>query len=219
MSTGVEVLGPRERRVVVGKVGLALSGGGFRASFYHLGVFARLAELDVLRHIDVLSCVSGGSIVGACYWLALRKRFLEPRPLEHNDYIEIVKELIKHFEMAVATNLRGQAQPSIPRAVWRFATGEKGAIDPEDAASAMEEHFYRPLMPSEDPLYMHKLRFTPADRDGAGERNSPSCLWLVPRPLQPWHTIGRLVHGPRRFPHPGWCARQSRVGGSARSEL
>ena len=29
-----------------GKVGLALSGGGFRASLFHLGVLARLAELD-----------------------------------------------------------------------------------------------------------------------------------------------------------------------------
>jgi predicted patatin/cPLA2 family phospholipase len=57
------------RSAIVGRVGLALSGGGFRASFYHLGVLARLAELDTLRHIEVLSCVSGGSIVGACYWL------------------------------------------------------------------------------------------------------------------------------------------------------
>ena len=62
------------RSALIGKVGLALSGGGFRASFYHLGVLARLAELDVLRHVDVLSCVSGGSIVGACYWLMLRAR-------------------------------------------------------------------------------------------------------------------------------------------------
>ena len=64
---------------MVGKVGLALSGGGFRASFYHLGVLAQLAELDVLRHVEVLSCVSGGSIVGACYWLALRNRLMDRR--------------------------------------------------------------------------------------------------------------------------------------------
>lgn len=38
-----------------GRVGLALSGGGFLASFYHLGVLARLAELDVLRRVEVLS--------------------------------------------------------------------------------------------------------------------------------------------------------------------
>lgn len=49
----------------IGKVGLALSGGGFRAALFHIGVLARLAELDVLRHVEVLSCVSGGSILGA----------------------------------------------------------------------------------------------------------------------------------------------------------
>ena len=30
---------------------------------------ATLAERDVLRDVEVLSCVSGGSIAGACYWL------------------------------------------------------------------------------------------------------------------------------------------------------
>src|SRR5262249_13447208 len=57
----------------VGKIGLALSGGGFRASLFHIGVLARLAELDVLRGVEVLSCVSGGSIIGAHYYLEVRK--------------------------------------------------------------------------------------------------------------------------------------------------
>ena len=48
------------RTLFQGKVGLALSGGGFRASLYHIGVLAKLAELDLLRHVEVLSCVSGG---------------------------------------------------------------------------------------------------------------------------------------------------------------
>jgi predicted acylesterase/phospholipase RssA len=56
-----------------GKLGLALSGGGFRASLYHIGVLARMAELDLLRHVEVISCVSGGSIVGAHYYLLLRR--------------------------------------------------------------------------------------------------------------------------------------------------
>src|SRR6267142_2390044 len=51
--------------VVAGKMGLALSGGGFRASLFHIGVLAKLAELDLLRHVECLSCVSGGSIIGA----------------------------------------------------------------------------------------------------------------------------------------------------------
>ncbi len=49
------------------KIGLALSGGGFRAAFFHLGVLARLAELGLLRRIEVVSTVSGGSIVGAAF--------------------------------------------------------------------------------------------------------------------------------------------------------
>jgi predicted acylesterase/phospholipase RssA len=47
------------------RIGLALSGGGFRASVFHLGVIRRLAELGWLPHIDMISTVSGGSILGA----------------------------------------------------------------------------------------------------------------------------------------------------------
>ena len=60
------------RSAFTGKVGLALSGGGFRASLYHLGVLAQLAERDLLRKVEVLSCVSGGSILGAHYYLKVR---------------------------------------------------------------------------------------------------------------------------------------------------
>jgi predicted acylesterase/phospholipase RssA len=160
--------GAAMQSAMIGKVGLALSGGGFRASFYHLGVLARLAELDVLRHVEVLSCVSGGSIVGACYWLALRQRLLEAQPLSRADYIELVRRLIAHFQDAVATNLRGSTQPSKARAAWRLLVqGEKGLMDPERAASALEQNFYRALMPEHNakPILMHDLVFTPADHD------------------------------------------------------
>jgi NTE family protein len=47
------------------RIGLALSGGGFRAAAYHLGVFRKLQKLKLLDKIDLFSCVSGGSIAGA----------------------------------------------------------------------------------------------------------------------------------------------------------
>lgn len=170
------------RSALVGKVGLALSGGGFRASFFHLGVLARLAELDVLRHVDVLSCVSGGSIVGACYWLVLRRRLLESRPLGAGDYVTLVHELIEHFEAAVGTDLRGQVQPSKAGAVWRLLRGEKGPIDPERTAEALESEFYRPLFPAQGPIYMHHLKFDPADHDqtptGPGPFHPGKHNWL-----------------------------------------
>ena len=43
--------------------GLALSGGGYRASLFHLGVTRRLHELGILHQTTRLSSVSGGSIL------------------------------------------------------------------------------------------------------------------------------------------------------------
>ncbi len=45
--------------------GLALSGGGFRATLYHLGVIRCLRDAGVLPKITHLTTVSGGSILGA----------------------------------------------------------------------------------------------------------------------------------------------------------
>lgn len=53
------------------RLGLALSGGGFRAAAFHLGAFRKLHEMGLLWKMDLLSCVSGGSIAGgflALHW-------------------------------------------------------------------------------------------------------------------------------------------------------
>jgi NTE family protein len=49
----------------VQRIGLALSGGGFRAAAFHLGVFRKLEAMGLLWKLDLLTCVSGGSIAGA----------------------------------------------------------------------------------------------------------------------------------------------------------
>jgi len=43
-------------------IGLSLSGGGYRATVFHLGLLARLAESHVLENVTILSTVSGGSL-------------------------------------------------------------------------------------------------------------------------------------------------------------
>jgi NTE family protein len=67
--------GPRE-------IGLALSGGGLRATLFHLGALTRLRELDWLGRLDRISSVSGGSIMAAILargWTELeRDGFSEP---------------------------------------------------------------------------------------------------------------------------------------------
>ena len=94
----------------VGKIGLGLSGGGFRASLFHIGVLARLAELDVLRRVEVISCVSGGSIIGAHYYLEVRK-LLQSKiddEITRQDYIDIVAES-EDFLDGVQQNVRADA--------------------------------------------------------------------------------------------------------------
>ncbi len=49
------------------RIGLALSGGGFRAVAFHLGVLRGLHDRGVLEHVDVVSSVSGGSIIAAMW--------------------------------------------------------------------------------------------------------------------------------------------------------
>ena len=48
-------------------IGLALSGGGSRAIAFHLGCLRALHDLRLLDRIDVISSVSGGSVIAAMY--------------------------------------------------------------------------------------------------------------------------------------------------------
>jgi predicted acylesterase/phospholipase RssA/molybdopterin/thiamine biosynthesis adenylyltransferase len=48
-------------------IGLALSGGGSRAIAFHLGCLRALHDRGLLPAVDVLSTVSGGSVIGAMY--------------------------------------------------------------------------------------------------------------------------------------------------------
>ncbi len=97
------------------KLGLALAGGGFRASLFHLGVLRRMAELDLLRYVQVLSTVSGGSIVGAHYILLLKRRLEDPQyqwlgpdklRLPQTEYVAIIDQLQRDLVHGIKQNLR-----------------------------------------------------------------------------------------------------------------
>lgn len=103
--------------LVSGKLGIGLSGGGFRASLFHIGVLAKLAELDLLRYVEVISCVSGGSIVGAFYYLELKKR-LERGPVSRADYIAIVRDVERKFLEGVQTNIRTSVASNPFKSFW-----------------------------------------------------------------------------------------------------
>ena len=99
---------------------LSLSGGGFRASFFHLGVLSALAEINKLKDIEVISTVSGGSIIGVLYYLKL-KNLLETKEdsqITKQDYINLIKELIDEFFEGVQNNIRNKIFLTLNPLFW-----------------------------------------------------------------------------------------------------
>ncbi|MEL7497016.1 MAG: patatin-like phospholipase family protein [Planctomycetota bacterium] len=77
------------------RIGLCLSGGGFRATLFHLGALTRLNELGVLSKIETFSSVSGGSITNAV--LAQQWRQLERSDEVFSNLDQLVCEPIRNM--------------------------------------------------------------------------------------------------------------------------
>jgi predicted acylesterase/phospholipase RssA len=58
---------PRAPRGTLGGIGLALSGGGYRAAGFHLGALRLLDRVGLLGDVVALSTVSGGTLFGAAW--------------------------------------------------------------------------------------------------------------------------------------------------------
>jgi predicted acylesterase/phospholipase RssA len=58
-------IAPAAHEPVMHKIGLALSGGGFRATLYHLGLVRFLHDAGILPKVTHITAVSGGSIIAA----------------------------------------------------------------------------------------------------------------------------------------------------------
>jgi predicted acylesterase/phospholipase RssA len=163
-----EFLGDRVqgvRTAFLGKVGLALSGGGFRASLFHIGLLAKLAEMDMLRHVEVLSCVSGGSIIGAHYYLKVRDLFKRKgdAEIEQKDYVRIVQEICREFLEGVQTNIR-------TRMAAEFLTNLKMIFLPNYSRTIrvgelFEEQIYAKVQDGEQmrPRWLNDLFIQPKD--------------------------------------------------------
>ena len=163
-----------------GKVGLALSGGGFRAALYHIGVFARLAELDVLRHVEVLSCVSGGSIVGAYYYMLLKREMeRHGEAMNQMHYVHIVREMEATFLSACQKNLRMRIFLNPWDNLRIFF--QKDYTRSHRLGELYEKHLYRKIIqnthPEGKPILMHTLRIRPADVPEGKEFNLKSENW------------------------------------------
>lgn len=173
------------------KVGLALSGGGFRAALFHIGVLARMAELGLLRRVQVISTVSGGSIVGALYYLHV-KRLLEAKPdagIDDADYVELVARLERDFTAAVQKNVRARIFLNL----WKNLLMAKPSYSRSDRiGDLLDRLFYKPAWPEPRPkrrwglldtqIALTELRIQPAgdDRDFRPDEHNTERVNKVP---------------------------------------
>lgn len=149
------------------KKGIALSGGGFRASLYHIGVLAALAENNKLKDVEVISCVSGGSIIGAYYYIKL-KQLLETKPdqlINAIDYINLISSIESSFLSKVQHNLRMNLFLNIKalgKMIFCGIFGSRPYPYSSYLAELYNKQFYNPLLNGEE-VYIDELKINPKD--------------------------------------------------------
>lgn len=85
--------------------GLALSGGGYRATLFHLGALRRLNEIGWLKRLDRISSVSGGSLLLGYLLCRVPDVLDKTQGIEPADWREKVSEPVHRF---VKNDLRTQ---------------------------------------------------------------------------------------------------------------
>lgn len=116
------------------RTGLALSGGGYRAMLYSLGSLWRLNELGWLRKIDMITSVSGGSILNG----VLATRWPGLMWTRHGD-----GWIATNFSEQVAQPVRAMASEGID-----VAAGIEGLISifstiSDKVTQAYDEHLFK----------------------------------------------------------------------------
>jgi len=145
------------------KIGLALSGGGLRASFFHIGLLAQMAEQGLLKSVAVISTVSGGSIIGALYYLHL-KNLLETKAdvdITDQDYITIIQKIEVTFLKATENNIRMNVLSDIKK---NFQMKNADYSHSERIAELYNDLLYKSVIESLDnPIEMQNLKIQPLD--------------------------------------------------------
>lgn len=100
-----------------GKIALSLSGGGYRAAGFHLGVLDILDRLDLLKDVSALSTVSGGTFPGMRY--ALSQKAGEPFRVFFEKFKSDLLS-VDIVELALAKLTKGA--PAIPSGRWDVIT-------------------------------------------------------------------------------------------------
>jgi NTE family protein len=155
---------------------LCLSGGGYRAMLFHVGVLWRFYEIGKLRGLNRISSVSGGSITAATLALAWRRLSFEPAKLR--------QDFVPH----VVAPIRALAGKTIDRDAILGGLLLPGTIG-ERLAGAYDKHLFGGAT----------LQDLPDDADGKAPRfviNATNVqsgvLFRFSRPYMGDYRIGRM---------------------------
>jgi NTE family protein len=111
-------------------IALSLSGGGFRASLFHLGAVRRLHELGVLQQLNAISTVSGGSILAGQLVQSMHDKGRNGRL----DFLNFQADVADPFRAVASRDLR--TWPVLKNLAWNW-------IAPGPLLKDLEERYRR----------------------------------------------------------------------------
>src|SRR4051794_4970609 len=94
---------------IMNRFGLALSGGGFRAVLYHLGLVRFLRDAGILSRVTHISAVSGGSIFATHLVLNWDRYTGSP-----NEFDAAASELLSFMSLDVRNRIARRFPLSVP---------------------------------------------------------------------------------------------------------
>ena len=136
---------------LAGDVALCLSGGGYRAAGFHLGVLDLLERAGLLPRVRTLSTISGGTILGAAWALSRARResfdAFHARAWKTLRSLNVVREAVARLAAGSGARDGGAGSASLIRAAARvhaesplFGEAKLGELmDARDAEQGPDE--------------------------------------------------------------------------------
>jgi predicted acylesterase/phospholipase RssA len=127
------------------RLGLALSGGGFRATIYHLGVIRYLKDAGQLEQVSDIASVSGGSILAAHLVLNWDRYCGDDKSFD-----EAAAEIVRFVKYDVRNHIIRRLPMQFPlRLLAKLGHRQVRSLTP----NAILEHYYRKLLYGDRCLY------------------------------------------------------------------
>ncbi len=127
------------------RLGLALSGGGFRATLYHLGVVRYLRDAGQLQQVTDIAAVSGGSILAAHLVLNWDRYSGDDK-----QFADAASEIVRFVKYDVRNRIVRRLPMQFPlRFLAKLGRRQARTLTP----NAILEHYYRKMLYGDRCLY------------------------------------------------------------------